>query len=233
MQIGKSFVLAGAVAVGLLLSGCANDTPAPEFKKGEGQKAPDTTEPEAASYPEGPYGFGLNSVISPYVFYGWHNPQIASGELEQISLAEFYNPTGQDTFPADSIYRPGELKPTVMLLDVSAQWCPPCQAESKTELPALYTQYQSQGFEIILELNQQNSGAPAEPKHLGQWTSYYKTAWPAVIDPTSELGPLYDQEAFPTNILIDTTTMKVVARIAGAPPASDPFWTKMKQYLRK
>ena len=211
--------------------GCSSDTPAPAFKD-KGEAPPDTTTPAQAEYPEGPYGFGVKSTISPYVFYGWHNPQISSGDLEEVSLAEFYNPTGDGVFPDDSIYRPGEPKPTVLLLDVSAQWCPPCQSESKTELPALYTQYHDRGFEIILELNQQNNGDAALPKHLGQWTHTYKTAWPAVVDPTSELGALYDQEAFPTNLLIDTTTMTVVARIAGAPPMSDPFWTTMKKYLK-
>lgn len=223
MQIGK-FLGVVSVAAGLAsLVGCTSQEPAPAFKGG-GQPAP-TQEPTTQSaYPAGPYGVGKGSVIAPLEFYGFHNPAVSAdpNNMEKLSLAEFYNPTGTDTYPADSPYRPGEAKPKLLLIDVSAFWCPPCQQESKVTLPAEYPNFQPKGVEFLLELNQDINGGPAQPKDLTKWTTQYKTHWPSFIDPTSKLGPLYDSEAFPGNFLVDTRTMKILLAIAGAPDLSNP-----------
>jgi hypothetical protein len=242
MQIGTFLGLVGIVSVGFgsaTLTGCGTTTnkePAPAFQGGG--EAPPTTAQQAPAYPAGPYGVGVGSVIKPLAFYGFHNPAVAAdpNNMEQVSLAEFYNPTGQDTYAADSPYRPGEAKPKALLVDVSAFWCPPCQQESKVALPAEYPMFQPQGLEVLLELNQDLQGGPALPKDLVKWTATYKSAWPSVIDPESAFGPIYEQEAFPGNFLIDTSTMKIVYAIAGAPDLTDPtdpIHAKLEALLNK
>ncbi len=222
MQIGKFLGLVGfSVALSSAVVGCTSQEPAPAFKP-DGQTAPQ--QPTKAAYPDGPYGVSKGSVIEPFEFYGFHNPALSAdpNNMEKVNLALFYNPTGTDTFPADSPYRPGEAKPKVLLIDVSAFWCPPCQQESKTTLPTEYPNYQPRGVEFPLELNQDLQGGPAQPKDLVKWTTQYKTAWPSVIDPTSKLAPLNEQDAFPGNFLIDLRTMTILEAIAGAPTLSDP-----------
>ena len=196
-------------------------------------KNPDETPVSQVAYPDGPYGLSKGSVVPNFKFLGWHNPQIAAdvNNLEEIDFAQFYNPTGTDTWPADGSYRPGEPKPKVLWIDVSAQWCGPCNQESKTDLPPLYAKYQPMGAEIVLELIEDNNGGPALPTNLHMWTTAYKTAWPAIIDPSRQMFTLASADAYPANILIDTRTMKVIAKVAGVPPAGDAFFTTLEGAL--
>lgn len=204
----------GLVALGGVLVGCAEDVKVPDYNAGPGTEAP----VETTTYPDGPFGYSKGSVVPNLKFYGFHNPKVNSdlSAMEYIDLAQFYNPTGTDKWPADSTYRPNETKPKVLWLDVSAQWCGPCQLESQTTLPNDYPLYQPQGLEVILELIENLQYEPAEPKNLIQWTTKYKTAWPAVIDPARTVDPLSVQDAYPQNILIDTKTMKIIFVEAGA-----------------
>lgn len=228
--------LVGLASIAAFVAGCAEDTKVPDFTD-KGQ-APTPAEEQPLAYPAGPYGISKNSTIPNLKFYGLHAPasfpQVVSNvpELEPIELAEFYNPDGNGTFPADGPYRPGEAKPTVLWIDVSAQWCGPCQAESKTVLPADYAKYHDKGLEVIVNLIEDTQGNDALPKNLWQWTTKYKTAWPAVIDPTRQVDSFFVQSAYPTNILIDTTTMKIVYVIAGVAPEGDTFYTTLEKYLK-
>lgn len=232
----KILALVGLASIAAFVVGCAEDTKVPDFvAKGQ---LPNPPEEAPLAYPEGPYGISKNSTIPNLKFYGLHNPaehpqELANvPELEPIEIAEFYNPDGNATFAADSPYRPGEPKPTVLWIDISAQWCPPCQQESKTVLPADYAKYHDKGLEVILELIEDTQGNDALPKNLWQWTTKYKTAWPAVIDPTRQVDSFFVQSAYPTNILVDLKTMKIVYVIAGVAPEGDTFYTTLEKYLK-
>jgi len=206
----------GLIALGGMLVGCGEEVPVPEFKPGQGA-AP---VPEELAYPAGPYGYSKGSVVPNLKFYGFHNPKVSAdpNNMELIEFAQFYNPTGAEKWPADSTYRPNEAKPKLLWLDVSAQWCPPCQNESQTTLPHDYPMYQPAGLEVVLELIEDTQGNPAKPNNLIQWTTKYKTAWPAIIDPARTVDPLSEQDAYPANLLIDTKTMTIIEVEAGAAP---------------
>jgi hypothetical protein len=202
----------------LVVLGCNKTAPNATITPVDYTKDPGEAPTSQAAYPDGPYGVAVGSVVPNLKYYGFHNPQTSSdtNNLEDIELAQFYNPTGSDMWPADSTYRPGEAKPKVLWIDVSAQWCPPCQEESAVTLPADYKLYQPQGAEILLELIEDTNGNPALPVNLVQWTTKYKTAWPAVIDPSRQTFTLAPQDAYPDNIVVDTKTMKVLYKVAGA-----------------
>jgi hypothetical protein len=42
---------------------------------------------------------------------------------------------------------------------------------------------------------------------------------------------LASADAYPANILIDTRTMKIIAKVAGVPPAGDAFFTTLEAAL--
>jgi hypothetical protein len=218
MKTNSLFGLVGLMALGGMLVGCGEDVPVPDFKSGQGE----TAVPETA-YPEGPYGFSVGSIVPNLKFIGFHNPQLNAdtNNMEAIDLSQFYNPTGSETWAADSTYRPGEAKPKALWIDVSAQWCVPCQNESKSVLPGDYAKYQPLGAEFMLELIENTNGDNAQPVNLVQWTTKYKTAWPAIIDPERQAETLFHEDAYPNNILIDTKTMTVVQSVAGAPPSHE------------
>lgn len=53
--------------------------------------------------------------------------------------------------------------------------------------------------------------------------------YPAVIDPSAQLGGSFDQSQFPANFIIDTRTMTIVDLVTGIP--GDAFWDKMDGVL--
>lgn len=220
-------VLGAALAMGA--SGCAGeDESAPPFPEGQGQ------EPHVgAAYPAGPYGIEKGSIVENYKFIGFPDPSKDSATLREIQLADCYNPTGDESWPADSIYA-GKKKPKALLIVVSAVWCGPCQYENAEILPGEYAEYGPRGAEFMLQLaDGPTVGEPAETKHLVNWTKKYGTAWPAVLDPSSKLSALFEADAFPANLLIDTTTMEIVEVVAGVPEAGSSFFNSLEALLDK
>jgi len=213
----------GLVAVGLL--GCAEDELAPEFPEGSGQAAKDTD-----PYPAGPYGISIGSVIANYKFVGFVNAMAESGALQEIRLSDFYNPTGTDVFSDKVPLLAGTPKPKALVIDVSSVWCPPCNEEAATILPAKYLEYKPRGGEFLLQLaDGPTPGEAAGQSDLYKWTQKYDVDYPAAIDPSYKLGALFDADAFPANIIIKTQDMSIVEVIAGEPNAG--FWSTFEQVL--
>lgn len=211
------------VAFGLV--GCGDGSqeiaPTPTFPS-------DTGQPERGSlaieYIAGPYGMAANSTIPNLEFIGFPNADADTSAMRPIRLSDFYNPTGEEVFPDDSFYGPGEPKPKAVVIDVSSVWCFPCNEEALSILPGKYKQYQPLGGEILLVLaDGPTSGVPALPNDLYQWDLKYSVNYPSVIDP----GTKFLVDGYPTNFIVRTKDMRIV-RI-GSPDAA--FWSKFEQVL--
>jgi hypothetical protein len=212
-----SFALVSTLAVSM--TGCVDETP--PFPEGQGQ-SPNA----AARYPAGPYGIDKGAVVANYKFVGFPSPDTDNQALREVQLADFYNPTGDELWPEDSFYG-AQPKPKALLISVSAVWCGPCQYENAEILPGEYADLNPKGVEFLLNLaDGPTVGEPAETKHLVSWTKKYGTKWPAVIDPSYKLSALFEADAFPANIIVDTRTMTVVDVVAGVP--DDKFMNQLK-----
>jgi hypothetical protein len=233
-------ILAGvALTVAALgLVGCGpQEAPAPAFAAGTGQAK------NVVVYPAGPYGVGIGSVIANYDFVGYVNATADISTMQAIQLADFYNPDGrnpdyqpasaaEDTrlFPAGSQYGEGLPKPTALAIDIASVWCGPCNLEAQCELPGLHAKYAPCGGQFLLQLaDGPTPGTAALPKHLSTWATKYKENFPTAIDPSSKLMTLAEADAFPANIIVDTTTMTIVEVVAGVPPAA--YWAKFQKLL--
>lgn len=224
-----AFMTRTSVLFGLLfaLAGCEENL-APPFPEGQGQ-APDPGSP----YPAGPYGVAVGQVIPNFEFLGYANPNNSTDEERAIELADFWNPTGEDVFPEESIFGAGELKPTVLMVVVSAVWCGPCQYESQEILPEDHAKYAPRGAQFLLQLaDGPSAGSPAELSHLKSWTTKYETNFPAAVDPKYQLGSLFPSSAFPANILIDTRTMEIIVVVTGIPEEGSAFFQQLEDRLR-
>lgn len=211
-----------AAALGLALSlaaGCADDR-APPFPEGQGQ-APGGSD----GYPAGPYGVEKGSTIANFKLSGLPNPEQSKGEQVEIQLADFYNPTGDGTFPEGSVFGEGTPLPRVLLVNIGAVWCQPCQYEADVVLPVHYEEYSPLGVQFLLVLaDGPNVGVPATFNHLVTWTTRYETPWPATIDPDYAVGSLFKANAFPVNIVVDTKTMRIAEAVAGLPEDGGPLF---------
>ena len=201
------------------------DTVAPEFPEGQGQ-APAAT----VAYPEGPFGVSKGSIIQNYQFIGYPNALADSSALALIHLGDFYNPTGADVFPAGSPYGEGTAKPKALLLQFAASWCGPCNDEAANILPPKFLEYKPQGGMFFMQLTDgKTPGKAATIKDLNSWTSKYDLDYPASVDPTYKMMPLFEAAAFPANFIIDTRTMTIVEVVSGSPSSS--FWNKFENVL--
>jgi hypothetical protein len=190
---------------------------------GEASKTP-------TAYPVAPYGYDVGAVIPPFAFYGFPNAIANNSTMKPIYLSDFYNPHATDAtykpasaaeddrlFPASSGYKlAGQPKPTVLLIDIASVWCGPCNVEAGTLLPFKHSMYAPCGGEFLLNLHDSaQPGTTATQLNLKNWTKLYKVDYPAAIDPEYKLDPLFSADAFPNNMIIDTTTMKIVHVVAG------------------
>lgn len=163
-----------------------------------------STAPHAA-YPEGPYGRGVGAVIANLSFLGWRDPAKAgydSSTLERVSLSDFYNPGGT----TNDVH--------VLMLNASAVWCSVCKAEYKQMRDsAIYSTYRPKGVEILGVIFEDNQYNPAKPSDLVIWGSNdggFSVPFPLVVDPGFKIGVYFESDATPMNMLIDTTTMRIV-----------------------
>ena len=221
-----AFVVLGV----LTLTGCSPGEGAdlaPAFPEGSGQQ------PQGAlEYPAGPYGVNKGATIRNFEFPGFINSLENNQELELIQLADFYNPTGEGVHEEGSGFEPGSPKPLGLLLSVSAVWCGPCNYEADEVLPKQYPEYKARRGEFLVQLaDGATPGKAATVQSLTAWTKKYEVDYPMAIDPAYALGALFEADAFPANMLIDTRTMKIVESVAGAPQVDGPFWKAFDKLL--
>jgi hypothetical protein len=184
-------------------------------------------------YPEGPYGTNKGSTVQDFAFPGYARP--AEGLEDRtftVHLNDFYNPSGEDVYPEGSPYGEGTPKPTVLMMTVGAGWCGPCKQEAAETLPPEYAALAPRGLELMVVMA--DTAVPGEPAgftELDGWINQFDVNYPAVIDPKRLTGSLFNAGAFPSNALIDTSTMKIVESIQGAP--QDSFWVSADSLLNE
>ncbi len=219
----------GATSTGNTTTGTTEpvtDQPEP-FPQGTGQNPNPTIE-----YPKGPFGVNKGSVIQNFKFMGFPNSLENNKDLVTVQMADFYNPTGKGVFGKGASFPEGQAKPKAILIDVSSVWCGPCNYEAANVLPGLYAKYKPRGGEFLLQLaDGPTPGSAANSKHLYNWTKKYKVDYPATIDPSYKLSALFQADAFPANMIIDTKTMKIVDVIAGVAEEGGTFWKAYEKLL--
>ena len=198
------------------------DQTAPPFDSGQGQP-PNMNPP----YPAGPYGVGVGSVIANLKFIGYPAPKMATNGVV-MQLADFYNPTGHGSFPAGSPYGQGPL-PLALVLDIGAVWCGPCNQEEKYELPWRWAAMEPAGQILSLLLDGPTVGTPATLTNLTNWDKAYAIAYPTAIDPNYEALQLVPADAYPGNVIVRTSDMRIMAATTGIPTA--PLWETLQSLL--
>jgi len=227
-KLFQCLVLGLTAAFGLVGCGDEGDVAlTPGFPSNTGQLPRGTW---VAPYPDGPYGISKGSIVQNYELIGFPNAMAdtASG-VRFIPFSEFYNPTGEELFPENSVFPVGQPKPEALAIIISAVWCGPCQYEAAEVLPGLYAKYKPMGGEFLLALAEGLSGSPATPDDLTKWTKKYHVDYPAVTDPGGKLAAIWESDAFPANIIIDTRTMEIVQTYSGPPPAT--YWNTFEKVI--
>jgi hypothetical protein len=220
-------------ATGLLVLGGSACT-----LEGERQRAPQFGDANGQlafgqiAYPDSPTGFEIGDTIADFQFVGYANftDPTNNGDLQSVRLAEFYNPTGTEVFGEGSPYGPaGSPKPKAINLLISSVWCGPCSYEAQYVLPGEYATWKPKGGHFIaILIDGIDVGTPATLLDLANWATRFNTSYTVVTDPASKVIPLYEA-AFPGNLIVRTSDMKIVHRVAGVPRAN--FWIVFEQTI--
>jgi thiol-disulfide isomerase/thioredoxin len=161
----------------------------------------------AGNYPSGPYGQTVGTVIPDDCFEGLLDPPgagyVSAGNTSKICFHDFYNPGGADP-----------SKPKVLVIMIGALWCGPCQTEAAAGKKN-HDYWAPFGVQFMATVYQNKNQDPATYPDLDYWTKTYKLNYPSVLDPASKLGKYFTVGAFPTNIVLDTTTMTFLYADAG------------------
>jgi len=181
-----------------------------------------------AAYPDGPYGYGVGATIANLSFMGWRDPVKSNYDVNQfdnVSLAEFYNPSG------------AQDKPRLLLINASAVWCVVCRAEySQLRRDKTYDTFKPKGVEVLGVLFEDNDHNPARPSDLQQWggDKGFNVKFPLVLDPGFKISKYFTSDATPMNLLIDTTSMRIINITMGYDPTNpDDYWDKIAIELAK
>jgi thiol-disulfide isomerase/thioredoxin len=115
------------------------------------------------------------------------------------------------------------LKGKVVLMNLWATWCGPCQEEIP-ELEALYEKDQAKGFEIA-GISVDSAGSE---KAIADFVRLHKMTYPVYLDPDSRSTDLLRTSVLPTSILLDRNGI-VLWHHAGMVRAADPDFSAALQ----
>ncbi len=157
-------------------------------------------------YPEGPYGYAVESIVEDFGLQGFIDSDDADDdpfneEARQIKISEFFQ--GED------------LDAKLILINVGAGWCPVCAQEMQYIAPR-FKQFYDRGIRILNVVDQDDDSAPPDLDFAKTWAGRFSSKLPTAIDPYDKvLGPYFTESAVPMNIYIDASTMQIVEAYAG------------------
>ena len=228
MILRTSFLVGFIAALAL---GCSSESLTPEDSQAGGGKGGGPSPSDAlsrAAYPEGPYGRGVGATIANLKFLGWRDPAQAGYDptrLEEVSLADFYNPEGVAG------------RPRLIMLNASAVWCSVCKAEYRHMITTdVYGTRKPKGIEILGVLFEDAKYNPAKPSDLVIWggPDSFNVPFPLVLDPGFKIGAYFESDATPMNMLIEASTMRILDITMGY-NASKPseYWDRIDAWLEQ
>lgn len=122
--------------------------------------------------------------------------------------------------------KPELLKDKIVLYNVFAYWCPPCNAEAP-DLQELYTELKAQGVEVVGIASGRMQDVKTEDfiqKNLG-FVEKHKWTIPLIHDPDRKITQLLGIKAFPTSFLVDRNG-KIVEVVVGGGAGIKDEWIK-------
>ena len=114
---------------------------------------------------------------------------------------------------------PEQYECSVVMLDLSAEWCPPCRIMA-LDAESLYQQFKDRGFVMIHVLNERDprGTGPCDVPCADRWTRDFGTTFPVLADITSQGWDNYNTlNGWPQSLLISRDGI-VVRRFDGSQP---------------
>ncbi|HEX8791345.1 MAG TPA: hypothetical protein VF765_10385 [Polyangiaceae bacterium] len=151
--------------------------------------------------PAGPYGTNLGDVVDPSL--AWQGYVDDSGQTTTVHLADYYDCNGSRGVRA-------------LVVDESAQWCADCQSQAPSLAMLAPGKWKNEGVALLVLMAQDQQENPATVDTALTWRNEFALTTGAVVaDPawTTKLwnGATSAGNGFPTDIVIDPRTLRIVA----------------------
>ena len=154
----------------------------------------------ACTYPKGPYGVGLNQVLSPNS--SWLGYAANDTAVKMMKMSDLFDCDGSKGINA-------------IMIDVSAGWCAACETQAHDEAQ-LVSQYDAAGVKAITLLIMDAAENPATTQTALDWRTTYGLVDVGVYaDPNFLLQPNEQSIGLPITYIVDPRTMKIVAGTEG------------------
>jgi hypothetical protein len=151
-------------------------------------------------YPAGPYGQNVGDVMDPTL--AWEGYAPGSSASSTFRMSDFY-----DCDKSKGI--------NAIAIDISILGCPPCEQEAAGLEQQMESVWKPQG---VAMLNLLSTFEPTTLSDANQWASMY-----GLDDVYVGVDPLQlDDSGYPTNVVVDPRTMRVVAIDPGFLGTYDP-----------
>lgn len=226
-NVGVFAVSGVALALALSLAACSSEATAPTTPEqdkgleGEGSGVPTgkETNPDGVAYPTARIGTkpsthnkktntagNAGDVMKNFKFYGYPKGDKSQG-LQQVSLADFYDPQGKN-------FR-------LIHIQAAAVWCGPCnqEASAAAKIASELKEKKIGWLTALVETSKQ--GSPSTKSDLDKWTTSYQSDFAHVLDPNNaQFGVFFEKAAIPWNADLDARTMEILFASTGG--ASTP-----------
>jgi hypothetical protein len=214
-----------AVVVAAGMSACEKVEYVEQMDAGVGEDAgtQDDASPACGvdTYPCPPYGTVPGTILEDLTFTGWIDDNGSSAPLDDPYRA----------FGFDYFYQLGRTQGAKFLLFVvAAGWCTYCRAETRT-LPAITTDYQSQGFLVAQVLFEDNLQDPATKDFVQSWAESYNVNFAIGVDAAFKTSRYFDWASTPANMVIalrdmtvngeEVKAMQLLEMLSGTPTDAD------------
>jgi hypothetical protein len=156
---------------------------------------------------------------------GYPAPQNDTATSALVHLGDFYNPTGQGAYPAGSPYGEGGEMPKLLWIHAAVVWSGPDNYQADMVTPSALAAHGPCLAALTVLHDGEIPGQAADLDDAVKWATKYQANYPVVVDPAQQLGPIFNDQAYPTNILIDTVSMKILEVVAGVPGTDSSFYT--------
>ncbi len=154
----------------------------------------------SCTYPKGPYGVGLNTVLDPNS--SWQGYAANDTQVTTLKMSDLFDCDGSKGINA-------------IMIDVSAGWCAACETQAHDE-GQLTSQYDAVGVKSITLLIMDAAEAPATTGTALDWRTTYKLDDVGVYaDPSFLLQPNEQSIGLPITYIVDPRTMKIVSGTEG------------------
>ena len=163
----------------------------------------------SGDYVAGPFGYVEGATIENIAFEAKWDPAGVQGQssYDQLTLAPL---------SFGDLHRDATVK--YIVVQGVAGWCVPCNDEQAT-VPALQAKYQPRGvrfIEVMVQGYSQANSAPAAERDLDKWASAHALHVIMALDPHDAIRKFADVSAFPVNMIVRSSDMKILYLQIGA-----------------